>query len=67
MSKELIASARPGQHQVKIYKNKYVKTFVYARVRKMTFIENPSHKNFMSAIFRIAHNILKQTSIKYNP
>lgn len=72
MSKrELIASAKPGSHVVKVYncyikKSGYLKptdrrcsnTFVYARVRKSTFIEPPTSKAFLAAIFRLAHHRL---------
>lgn len=75
MSKpQLVASAKPGSHEVKIYncyikKSGYLKptdrkctnTFVYARVRKSTFVEPPSFKSFMAAVFRLAHHRLKGT------
>ncbi len=56
----LVASARAGVHQVEIYKPRFTQTFVYARVRKATFVEPPTFKTFMSAIFRLAHERLNQ-------
>jgi len=58
---ELVASAKPGVHQVKLYKKKFTQTYVYARVRKETFVEQPSPKAFMSAIFRLAHERLNES------
>ena len=72
---QLIASAKPGVHQVKVYNCRLIKhgdnegyvkladkgydyDFCYIRVRKATFVEQPTDKAFKSAIFRIAHNIL---------
>lgn len=62
MEKEprLVASAKRGTHEVLLYRRKgYVRRYVYARVRKETFVEPPTHKAFMAAVFRIAHNILE--------
>lgn len=66
----LVAQARPGVHQVKVFncyikKSGYVKAtdtqsvskFMYARVRKETF-EDPSEKAFISAVFKMAHTML---------
>ena len=61
--RKLVASAKPGVHQVKIYKAKFVQTYVYARIRKATFDDIPTKKTLMSAIFRMAHNILKSKEI----
>lgn len=70
---QLVASAKPGVHEVKTFfcyikKSGYLKhtprkctnTFLYARVRKMSFIERPSRRAFMQAIFRLAHERLNQ-------
>lgn len=65
MSKpKLVATSKPGEHKVIIYKKRYTKVFTYARVRKATFVEQPDNKHFMAAIFRIAHNILKENADK---
>ncbi len=73
---QLVASAKPGLHQVKVLncyikRNGYVKptgiycsnTFVYSRVRKMTFIEQPTEKAFKAAILRLAHEVLVESEI----
>lgn len=70
---QLVASAKPGVHEVKTFscyikKSGYLKptdkectnTFIYARVRKSSFIEQPTQKAFMSAIFRLAHDRLHE-------
>lgn len=74
---QLVASAKPGMHVVKTYScyikksgylkptdKKCVNNFVYSRVRKMSFIEQPTQKAFLAAIFRLAHNKLINSTIK---
>lgn len=60
--KKLVASAKKGTHEVKIYHKGYVKKYVYGRIRKETFPDQPSPKAFMSAIFRLAHDVLRRNA-----
>lgn len=72
---KLVCSAKPGQHRVEMHhvvlnrrgylvrfddNKKQVETGMYVRLRKKTFIEQPSFKAFMTAIFRLAHDRLQQ-------
>jgi hypothetical protein len=75
----LIASAKPGVHEVKIFncyikKSGYVKPthmyrvskFKYARVRKAIFEEQPTEKAFISAVLTIAHKTLRANLEQFN-
>lgn len=74
----LVASAKPGVHQVRVFNcyirksgflkptDKYsVKRFMYARVRRETFID-PTPQDFIGAVLKVAHNILERNAQEYS-